>query len=891
MTLRQALQRRFVALFAGTLAVGLAVQSCETPQGTRLAVVVQVAVTPPAATTLVGQTVQLTATPQDASGNPVTGRTVIWSSSNTTIATVSTSGLVTGKVAGSATITATSEGQSGTAAITVTAVPPVPVASVAVSPASASVPVGQTVQLTATPKDASGNALSGRTITWASSNPTVATVSTSGLVTGKVAGAATIIATSEGQSGTAAVTVPAPPPPGCPTSSLAWLNSAFTAQTGSFTAQFDATPNGASLDGVTGLSAGAAAAYAGLAVAVRFNAAGQIDARNGGAYAAASVIGFTAGTSYRFRLVVDVPSHTYSAYVTPAGGTEVTIGTGFAFRTEQAAVTQLANWAMFSDSGTHTVCNFTITSSPPPVPVAAVTVSPTAASVPVGQTVQLTATPRDANGNALSGRTITWSSSNTTIATVSTSGLVTGKVAGSATITATSEGQSGTAAITVPAPPPPVPVASVAVTPATASVNEGKTVQLTATPKDANGGTLSGRTVTWTSSNTTVATVSASGLVTGKVAGSATITATSEGQSGTSAVTVVHVPVASVSVAPATASVVAGGTVQLTATPKDASGGTLSGRTVTWTSSNTTVATVSASGLVTGKVAGSATITATSEGQSGTSALTVTAAPPPGSGVVLVGAGDVAGCSTNEDEATAKLLDAIPGTVFTAGDNAYTDGSDANYAQCYAPTWGRHKARTRPAAGNHDYHQTNALGYWRYFGRAGGDSAKYYYSYDLGGWHIIALNSNISMSAGSAQEQWLRADLAASTKQCVLAYWHHPRFSSGTHGSSTSPQPLWQALYDNNADIVVSGHDHNYQRFAPQTPTGVADPVRGIREFVVGTGGESHYNFTTPIANTQAYNTTASGVLKLTLYADHYDWQFIPIAGQSYTDSGSGSCH
>ncbi len=264
--------------------------------------------------------------------------------------------------------------------------------------------------------------------------------------------------------------------------------------------------------------------------------------------------------------------------------------------------------------------------------------------------------------------------------------------------------------------------------------------------------------------------------------------------------------------------------------------------------------------------------------------------PPPGS-VVLVGAGDIADCSSGGDEATALLLDNIAGTVFTAGDNAYSNGSATDYSQCYDPTWGRQKARTRPAPGNHEYNTSGAAPYYAYFGANAGPAGLGYYSYDLGGWHLISLNSNIAMSAGSAQEQWLRADLAANTKQCVLAYWHPPRFSSGSHGSSTAPQPLWQALYDYNADLVISGHDHNYQRFAPQTPAGAADQARGIREFVVGTGGTSHYTFGTPITNTEAYNTDTYGVLKLTLSATAYSWEFIPVAGGTYRDSGSGSCH
>jgi len=283
------------------------------------------------------------------------------------------------------------------------------------------------------------------------------------------------------------------------------------------------------------------------------------------------------------------------------------------------------------------------------------------------------------------------------------------------------------------------------------------------------------------------------------------------------------------------------------------------------------------------------------EDRSGVTGLATNPTPSASSAsaVVLVGAGDIADCSASGDEATATLLDNISGTVFTAGDNAYPDGSATNYTQCYDPSWGRHKARTRPAPGNHDYNTPGATGYFGYFGALAGASGTGYYSYDTGEWHVISLNSNISMAAGSTQEQWLRADLAASSKQCTIAYWHHPRFSSGTqHGSSTSAQPLWQALYDAGAEIVVSGHEHNYERFAPQTPTGQADPVSGIREFVSGTGGASHYNdLGTPLPNSEVRNGTTWGVLQLTLDAGSYSWQFIPVAGQTFTDAGSGACH
>ncbi len=526
-------------------------------------------------------------------------------------------------------------------------------------------------------------------------------------------------------------------------------------------------------------------------------------------------------------------------------------------------------------------------------------VSPKAVTLLPSQSVDFTAVGLTAVGDTAPNVTVTWSVTSGSISDWGSQGgrhyghYQAGANPGTYRVIATGHpgNLADTALVTVTSTS--TPVASVSVAPASAVVPVGGTVQLTATPKDANGNALTGRTVTWSSSATSVATVDGSGLVTGVGAGSATITATSEGRSGSSVITVTatSVPVASVSVTPASATVQVGGTVQLTATPKDANGNALAGRTIAWASSNTSVATVSGTGLVTGLAVGSVTITATSEGKSGTASITVTAPPPPGSSVVFVGAGDIAGCSQSNDEATAQLLDGISGTVFTAGDNAYSDGTDANFSQCYDPTWGRHKARTRPSPGNHDYHTSGAAGYYNYFGANAGPSGRGYYSYDLGDWHIISLNSNVSMSAGSAQEQWLRGDLAASTKQCAIAYWHHPRFSSGSHGSSTASQPLWQALYDAGAEIVIVGHDHNYQRFAPQTPGGQADPAKGIREFVAGMGGQSHYNFSSPIANTEAYNTDTYGVLKLTLGPGTYSWEFIPVAGKTYTDSGSGTCH
>jgi len=248
-------------------------------------------------------------------------------------------------------------------------------------------------------------------------------------------------------------------------------------------------------------------------------------------------------------------------------------------------------------------------------------------------------------------------------------------------------------------------------------------------------------------------------------------------------------------------------------------------------------------------------------------------------------------------EATARLIDNIPGTVFAVGDLAYPDGSDEQFAKCYGPTWGRFKERTRPAPGNHEYRQGGASGYARYFGAPAGEASRAYYSYDLGAWHIIVLNSECAAVGGceatSPQGQWLHKDLAQHPVNCTLAYFHIPLFSSGAkHGNDAEMKPLWQALYAGGADIVINGHDHDYERFAPQDPEGHLDNTRGIREFVAGTGGKnSHRIFAQPVANSEVRNADTFGVLKLTLHANSYDWEFIPVAGKTFRDSGSGACH
>ena len=265
-------------------------------------------------------------------------------------------------------------------------------------------------------------------------------------------------------------------------------------------------------------------------------------------------------------------------------------------------------------------------------------------------------------------------------------------------------------------------------------------------------------------------------------------------------------------------------------------------------------------------------------------------------GVSFTGAGDIASCTSQGDEQTARLLNLIPGDVFTAGDNAYPDDSASDFANCYDPSWGTVKSRTYPAIGNHEYNTPGAAGYFGYFGAAAGDPTKGYYAFNEGSWRIYILNSNcgiVSCVAGSAQEQWLRADLAANPSACSLAIDHHPRFSSGSaHGSNPSVQPLWQALYDNGVEMLLSGHDHDYERFAPMNAAGDLDTAAGVRQFVVGAGGGSHDQLgPTPLPTTEVRQSTTYGVFHLVLGSGEYEWEFIPIAGALFTDRGSGTCH
>ena len=283
---------------------------------------------------------------------------------------------------------------------------------------------------------------------------------------------------------------------------------------------------------------------------------------------------------------------------------------------------------------------------------------------------------------------------------------------------------------------------------------------------------------------------------------------------------------------------------------------------------------------------------------------------------VIAAAGDIA-CSTSSQyynggagtstkcrqRYTSDLLvNAGLSAVLPLGDAQYETGSLSGFTKSYGPTWGRAKPITFPAAGNHEYKTSGAKGYFDYFNGVGifggpaGDRDKGYYSFNIGTWHLIALNSSdhcqiVACSKGSPQENWLKADLATHPTSCTLAFWHHPRFNSGHDGNATFMQPLFQDLYDANADVVLGGHAHDYERFAPQDPSGRSDRARGIRQFVVGTGGAFFTALGTTKPNSQVRNGATYGVLKLTLHPTSYDWKFVPEGGKKFTDSGSDSCH
>lgn len=259
----------------------------------------------------------------------------------------------------------------------------------------------------------------------------------------------------------------------------------------------------------------------------------------------------------------------------------------------------------------------------------------------------------------------------------------------------------------------------------------------------------------------------------------------------------------------------------------------------------------------------------------------------------LVGAGDIANCNSNGDEATARLVGRIPGAVFTLGDNVQGSGAAGEFANCYNPSWGKFKNRTRPVVGNHEYLTPGARPYYNYFGGRAGVAGRGYYAYKRGGWLVVVLNSNcgiVRCDPRSPQVAWLRRALANNPARCTVAMFHHPLFS--TNAPTPAVRPLWQVLYNRRADVILNGHAHSYERFLPQRPNGVRDSIRGIRQFVAGTGGTRPVRpFGARPKNSVVRNDQTFGVLKLTLGSNSYNWKFVPVAGKSFTDSGTGKCH
>ena len=271
---------------------------------------------------------------------------------------------------------------------------------------------------------------------------------------------------------------------------------------------------------------------------------------------------------------------------------------------------------------------------------------------------------------------------------------------------------------------------------------------------------------------------------------------------------------------------------------------------------------------------------------------TRTATPTP---VIFSGAGDIAICGQEGDDLTAKILNDIPGIIFTTGDNNNESGTLWEFEKCFGPSWGQFKDRIRPSAGNHEYLVPDAADYFTYFGAAAGDIYKGYYSYDYGNWHIIVLNSNCGWVGGcgpsSPQITWLREDLASHNSLCSLAYWHDPRWSSGLGGSSFWLDAFWKTLYEYGVELVISSDDHDYERFAPQDTEGNLDTETGIRQFVIGTGGAGQRPFHKILENSEVQNSGTFGVLKFELYEDRYEWEFLAVEGDSFEEKGQDFCH
>jgi hypothetical protein len=285
---------------------------------------------------------------------------------------------------------------------------------------------------------------------------------------------------------------------------------------------------------------------------------------------------------------------------------------------------------------------------------------------------------------------------------------------------------------------------------------------------------------------------------------------------------------------------------------------------------------------------GSAPSSPTPGGGGGTGGGGSTPPPPPPSPVQIVAAGDIGECGFGA-QATGKMLDNITGSLLALGDLAYYDGSRANFRDCYDPAWGRHQSRTRPVPGNHEYTDRSASGYWEYFGELAGQPGQGYYAWTEGAWRIIALNSEIPMTLGSPQQTWLKNELATNRFTCTLAYWHRPRWSSGPNFPQQDVDPLWRTVQEGGVDVVLNGHDHMYERFAPQDANGKPSPS-GTREFIVGTGGAHLYIPGAAQPNSE-FRASVYGLLIMTLSAGSYQWDFVSVSNTPVRDTNSGQCH
>ena len=611
--------------------------------------VASVRVSPTGAAIKVGETVHLQADALDAAGNVLPGRTITWTSSNTDVATVDGTGLVTGVSTGATTITATSEGKTGTSGIAVAAAV---AASITVAPTSVTITTGQTSQLTATVKDANGAVISGAPVDWAVDHANIALVSSTGLVTGQSQGSAIVTATSGAVHVNVPITITLPPANAVIVSpaTVALLVTGRQQLSGTVTDAGGNTIPGQSITWGSSNTGIAVVGTAGLVIAVAPGTAtitGTSGAVSGVSQVTVSLVPVRRVTVTPDALAFtqgDPAAQLTVTLLDSAGGTLSPTGRPVTFASNKTGVATVSGTGLVTPVGpgqavitvTQTGSGLTATATVnvTPVPVASVTIAPAVDTLIVAQAVQLVATTLDGSGNVLTGRTIVWNGSDDGVATVSSGGRVTAQAPGTMSVTATSEGKTGTATIVVLA----VPIASVVISPTSASVLVGSnTAPFTAVAKDASGNVLNGRVITFASSNTAVATVDAtSGVATGVAPGTTTITAASEGKTSNNAtLTVTAVPVASVTISPTTQSVVDGSTTPaFTAVTKDAGGGVLTGRVVTWNSSNTGVATINSSGVATGVAPGTTTITASSEGQTSNGA-TLTVNPAPVSSVTV----------------------------------------------------------------------------------------------------------------------------------------------------------------------------------------------------------------------------------------------------------------